>query len=138
MVQTDENLAVLLSIFRISEKLLPSGFTLKHSGDSLIKTYQGSRKINIERTRIFVDSVVRQFMLYVKNDKFNTLNNLPRYVLTEGDGFWKPTPPVFMAPIEPHWNKVRPFFLDSAQQFKVLLPAPYDTTKNSSYYKQLL
>jgi hypothetical protein len=40
-----------------------------------------------------------------------------------------------MAPVEPHWNSLRTFFLDSAQQFKPALPAVYDSSKTSDFYK---
>ena len=51
------------------------------------------------------------------------------------DGYWKPTPPVFMAPVEPNWSSLRTFVLDSAQQFKVLPPTIllYGHQLSSSY-----
>jgi len=137
LFQTDGNLAVLLGIFRTAEKLLPSGYILKISGDSVFKAFRPALKKDLFKTSKLVDSVVKQIMIYVRADRFNTLNNMPRYVLKEGGGYWQPTPPVFMSPIEPHWNKVRPFFLDSAQQFKVQPPTPYDTLPSSSFYKQV-
>jgi hypothetical protein len=137
LTNTDSELAVLLGIFKTAEKLLPSGYMFRRSTDSLMQAYPGTSKADAQKTAVLVDSVVKQLMVYVRQDRFNKLNNMPRYKLTEGDGFWKPTPPVFMAPIEPHWNKVRTFFLDSAQQFKVKPPAPYDKKATSSFYRQL-
>jgi hypothetical protein len=137
LTDTDSELAVLLGIFKAAEKLLPSGYMFKRSADSLMQAYRSDKKADRPKTAVLVDSVVKQLMVYVRQDRFNKLNNMPRYVLLEGDGYWKPTPPVFMAPIEPHWNKVRTFFLDSAQQFRVKPPAPYDKRPTSSFYKQL-
>lgn len=43
-----------------------------------------------------------------------------------------------MKAVEPHWNKLRPFILDSAQQFKPLPPTPFSIDKNSQFYKEAL
>jgi hypothetical protein len=91
----------------------------------------------LKKTAVLVDSVVMQIMKYVAGDGFNKLNNMPRYILRNGDGYWKPTPPAFMAPVEPHWNSLRTFYLDSVQQFKPEPPVPYDTARNSSFYKMM-
>lgn len=77
------------------------------------------------------------FIPYVRKDGFTKLNNLPRYTPKKGPGFWQPTAPAFMQALEPHWNKLRTFVIDSAQSFKVIPPALYDTSKQSSFYQQM-
>src|SRR5688572_31960728 len=44
--------------------------------------------------------------------------SFPKYTILEDPATWKPTPPAYMDAIEPHWNKIRPFAIDSATQFK--------------------
>jgi hypothetical protein len=132
LTDTDPDMTVLLTMLKAGERLLPSGYMVKNTTDSLVKLYAPSAK-----TIALADSLVAQLMRYVARDRFNKLNNMPRYVLKQGDGYWKPTPPVFMAPIEPHWNSLRTFILDSAQQYKPQPPAVYDSSRNSSFYKQL-
>ena len=39
--------------------------------------------------------------------------------------------------IEPHWNKIRPFFLDSAAQFKPIPPPAFSMDEDSPFYKEL-
>jgi hypothetical protein len=133
---TDKNLAILLSIMKAGERLLPSGYMVKKDTDSLMLA--NAKNPALKKTAALVDSVVVQIMKYVAGDGFSRLNNLPRYILTKGDGYWRPTPPAFMAPIEPHWNSLRTFYLDSAQQFKPEPPVAYDTAKNSSFYKMVM
>lgn len=43
-----------------------------------------------------------------------------------------------MPGIEPHWNKIRPFVIDSAAQFIPVPPPPFSMEKNSDFYKELL
>ncbi len=135
----DPSLAIILSVFKSGEKLLPSGYLLKKQIDSLKNLYINSKELTsvFTQTALLVDQVVQQMMPYIKGDGFTTLNNQPRYTPKNGDAYWQPTPPVFMAPVEPHWNTLRPFILDSAQQFKVAVPAAYDTVKTSSFFMQL-
>jgi hypothetical protein len=39
--------------------------------------------------------------------------------------------------IEPHWNKIRPFALDSAAQFKPVPPPEFSMEEDSYFYKEL-
>jgi hypothetical protein len=133
---TDKNLAILLAIMKTGERLLPSGYMVKKDTDSLLAA--NSKNPALKKTSILVDSVVAQIMKYVAGDGFSRLNNMPRYILRTGDNYWKPTPPAFMSPIEPHWNSLRTFYLDSAQQFKPEPPVAFDTAKNSSFYKMMM
>jgi hypothetical protein len=40
--------------------------------------------------------------------------------------------------LEPHWNKIRSFVLDSADQFKPIPPPKFSMNKNSDFYKELV
>jgi hypothetical protein len=39
--------------------------------------------------------------------------------------------------LEPHWNKIRPFVLDSAAQFKPIPPPAFSMDEYSKFYKEL-
>lgn len=136
---TDKSLACVLTVFRAAEKLLPSGYLIRKEIDSLqlLWSKTSASKQLYENTNNMVVSAVAQMVTYARADGFTRLNNMPRYTPKTGDAFWQPTPPVFMSAIEPHWNKLRPFFLDSAQQFVPERPVVYSKAKNSSYYKLL-
>ena len=135
----DVSLAIILSVYKSGERLLPSGYLLKSQIDSLSSLYSIDRKQQAiyNHSAALVDTVLKNLMLYVKADGFTKLTNYERYTPLLADGYWKPTPPAFMAPVEPHWNKVRTFMIDSAQQFRVNAPAVYDSSKTSSYYIEL-
>lgn len=133
---SDDKLAAILSIYKCGKKLLPSGYLLDKDLVLLKDKYSIDKKheaIFIQTSNL-VDTIIENILSYAKKDGFNKLNNLPRYINKEGDGYWKQTPPTFMLPIEPHWNSLRTFLLDSAQQFKPAAPTKYDTSKNSDFY----
>lgn len=50
---------------------------------------------------------------------------------------WQPTPPAYMDGIEPHWDKIRPLVIDSAQQFKPAPPLAFSMEENSDFHKEL-
>jgi hypothetical protein len=53
----------------------------------------------------------------------------------DSESTWKPTPPAYMDAVEPHWNKIRTFVIDSASQFKCERPPVFSKDKNSDFYK---
>lgn len=71
---------------------------------------------------------------YASKDNYHQSRSFPKYTVTREEGTWEPTPPAYMEAIEPHWNKIRTFVLDSAAQFKPLAPPPFSTEKGSEFY----
>lgn len=134
---TDAKLAYILAVYKTGQKLMPSGYLLNQQVAALKKKYciDKLHHLKFNQTSNLVDTIVSHLFDYAKKDKFNQLNNLPRYIFKEGDGYWKQTPPAFMLPIEPHWNTLRTFLLDSAQQFKPSPPVSFDTVKGTEFYQ---
>ena len=137
-IHTDKNLASILMVYRCAEILLPSGYLIKKEIDSLknIFTNEGDQ-LFFNKTLELVNNYLNYFIPYVRKDGFTKLNNLPRYTPKKDPGSWQPTAPAFMQALEPHWNKLRTFVIDSAQSFKVVPPAIYDTSKQSAFYQQM-
>jgi hypothetical protein len=75
---------------------------------------------------------------WAQQDGYNERTALSMYTVTREPGKWQPTPPDYMDAIEPHWNTIRPFFLDSADQFSNHPPTDFDTIPGSSFYEGTL
>ncbi|MEN8787447.1 MAG: vanadium-dependent haloperoxidase, partial [Flavobacteriales bacterium] len=72
-------------------------------------------------------------------DQYIQTRTMPKYTVAISDASrWQPTPPAYMDAIEPHWNKIRPFLLQSADQFKPLPHPKFSLEKDSDFYKELL
>ena len=80
--------------------------------------------------------IATQVQAWAAKDNYKQTRSFAKYSVSEDDGSWRPTPPAYMKAIEPHWNKLRPFLLDSASQFKPIAALEYSTDKNSSFYKE--
>ncbi len=71
-------------------------------------------------------------------DFYKKTRSLRRYSHKREAGKWIPTPPAYIAAIEPNWNLMRCLFMDSASQFKPEQPAIYSSDSTSRFYQQLL
>lgn len=69
-------------------------------------------------------------------DNYKQSRSFPKYSILNDPATWKPTPPAYMDAVEPHWNKIRTFAIDSAAQFKPVPPTPFSTVKGSAFYKE--
>lgn len=79
--------------------------------------------------------VAQHILAWVAEDNYKQTRSLPRYAVNSDDGSWKPTPPAYMKAIEPNWNKIRTFLIDSVAQFKPVPPPVFSLEKNSLFYK---
>lgn len=85
----------------------------------------------------FGETMAKAILEYAKEDGYNQTRGLKYTVLNE-PGSWSPTPPAYMDAIEPFWNKVRPFVLDSASQFMPGQPSEFSMDEESLFYKETM
>jgi PAP2 superfamily len=133
-------LSALLAMMETAGKMQPSGTLLlqyeKQFLDSCLSA--GFDEEVVENSKRYAGIVSKQVLAYAKADRYNKISNYPRYTSLTKEGSWYPTPPAFIAAIEPYFNTVRPFTLDSASQFKPLPPVEFSADKNSAFFKQML
>ncbi|MEY4931446.1 MAG: hypothetical protein RI909_2170 [Bacteroidota bacterium] len=89
-----------------------------------------------ERSINYGTKVAEHVIAWSSKDNYKQSRSFPKYSIQNDLSTWKPTPPAYMDAVEPHWNKIRPFGIDSAQQFKPAPPTPFSTDKNSQFYKE--
>ena len=89
-------------------------------------------------SRKVADSVANHILRWSKKDNYLQLRTAPKYTVTEEEGRWTPTPPMYAQAIEPHWMEIRTMVMDSASQFRPVPPPVYNIkNKNSEYYRYL-
>ena len=81
------------------------------------------------------EAVADEILAYASEDNYHQSRSFGKYTVKNDLGAWKPTPPAYIEGIEPHWNKIRPFFLDSANQFAPVAPPLFDTIPESTFYQ---
>jgi hypothetical protein len=137
----DFSLAALFAFSKVGNAVtFPEG--------SMMGYYDGLKKMadsagmppeTLTNTIEFSDSIVAAIIRWSKKDNYAQTRTAERYtVLSNVQGRWIPTPPMYATAIEPHWCEIRPMVMDSASQFKPVPPPVFDPkNKNSVYYKSL-
>lgn len=136
----DIRLAALLAMIQTAEKLQPSGFLLKTVETKLLDScrHAGYSAALINVSLNYAASISKQILLFARSDGYNRISNFPRYTPSGKEGEWYPTPPAYFSPVEPYFNTVRSFTLDSAAQFKPVHPILFSSSKKSEFYKNMV
>lgn len=91
-----------------------------------------------DRSVAFGHAVGKKILERAATDNYKESRGYPRYTPSGERGKWKPTAPDYMDAIEPYWNTLKPFVIDSPGQFKPVAPPSFDLNAGSEYYKQVM
>lgn len=134
-------LASVQAMLKVGRTLIFSEKELDQFYDSIIEEFKSSGIPDdvFERSIAYGDEVASAVITWSSKDNYKQSRSFPKYsILLNEPSTWKPTPPAYMDAVEPHWNKIRPFVLDSAQQFKPAPPTPFSIDKKSQFFKEAL
>ena len=134
------SLSAVLAMIETAKKMQPTGKDLEDFRkvfiDSCIKAGFDEEVIAVSTS--YAQWVSTSMLKFAKADKYNRISNYIRYTPVGGEGTWAPTPPGNFAAVEPYFNTIRSFTLDTCSQFKPAPPAPFSREKNSAFYKMML
>ncbi|MGC3944952.1 MAG: vanadium-dependent haloperoxidase [Chryseolinea sp.] len=138
--QPDLSFCANYTMLQVGKQIMPSGPMLEERQKSLLATFRKKYKMSKSAADAHVrycEEVAAQVMTYARKDAYGKLSTYKRYTPSKEEGHWYPTPPEYMSAVEPQWKTIRPFFLDSASQFKPDRPAPFSKDTTSSFYRQM-
>lgn len=133
-------LASLHAFFKVGEDLLFSTDMLTEFKDSLYTDFREkglSRKV-MDASMEYGEVVAAHVLNYAAADNYKETRGTQKFTVTDEPGRWIPTPPAYMDAIEPSWMTIRPFVLESADQFKPEPPVPYSMEEGSAFYKEVM
>ncbi|WP_423146171.1 vanadium-dependent haloperoxidase [Rubrolithibacter danxiaensis] len=133
----DRDIAAVLCIYESGKSLLPSGSMMQKNEDDFLNFLTKSKitKQTITASLLVAQDISRQIVAWSKTDGYSKLSSRLRYTPAKGEGYWYPTPPAYMEPVDPHWNTLRTFFIDSAAQFTPERPTHFSKDSTSAFYK---
>jgi hypothetical protein len=128
-------LAGVYAFLLTGQKLIFSESILEDSIQAIVSSYRRKmpRKLYDESLR-YGRRVADVILAWAALDGYSETRKIRRYDLLREEGKWIPTPPAYMAAIEPHWRLIRPIALDSAAQFKPPAPTPFSKEKDTPFY----
>ncbi|WP_026768493.1 vanadium-dependent haloperoxidase [Asinibacterium sp. OR53] len=130
-------LSSVLAMLETASQMQPSGSRLRAYEQRLLDSCKelGYPEKMINNSKRYAVAISKRILAYAKADGYNKISNLPRYTPLKGDEYWYPTPPAFIAAVEPYFKTVRPFTLDSSAQFKPVPPVSFSADKQSAFFK---
>lgn len=134
----DFNFASLLAFCTVGNAVtFPEGSMDEYVNDLNMKVRNaGMPKDVFEQSVAYAAIVSRHIMAWSKNDNYLQTRSASKYTVKLEDGRWVPTPSMYAAALEPHWNEIRPMVLDSASQITAPAPPAYNMKdKDSPFYK---
>ena len=133
------DLAALIAHIDLSKKLIFSEDRIAVYRDSLYGVWEEQNEKEFLASKDYGLKVAAHVASWMDKDNYKQTRTMPKFSVDSDDpSRWQPTPPAYMSGIEPHWNKIRPFVIDSAGQFKPTPPPPFSMDKDSDFYKELL
>ncbi len=108
--------------------------------DSLIKELSANLDQAVVDSSISWGKKAGAFIIaWSKKDNFKETRNMPRYEVDyDNPAAWIPTPPKYIAALEPYWGTIRPFAMENPGEFSPGLAAPFSAEKGSDFYNYAL
>ena len=133
-------LASVQAMLKVGRSLVFSEDKLDNFYNNIMQEFKdtGMPDDVFDRSVAFGTKVADHVMAWSTKDNYKQSRSFPKYSILDDPATWKPTPPAYMDAVEPHWNKIRPFAIDSAGQFKPVKPTDFSTDKTSQFYKEAL
>jgi hypothetical protein len=141
--QPDPNLEYCFPLASL-QATLKTGRVFLFSEDKLDDFYNATMKGDawsalpddvVQRSLEYGTKVSEHIIAWSTKDNYKQTRSYPKYSIDNSPSTWKPTPPAYMDAVEPHWNKIRPFAIDSASQFRCSPPPKFSTDPKSEFYQ---
>jgi len=134
----NHELAALIAHMDVSRRLVFSEDKMKVFRDSLYNHWAEINESEFEASKEYGLAVAEHISAWMNGDNYNQTRTMPKFTVdTDDPSRWQPTPPAYMDGIEPHWNKIRPFVIDSAGQFKPTPPPPFSMEEGTAFYDEV-
>ncbi len=131
-------LSALIAHIEVSKTLVFSKDILERYSDSLYSIWSSENEAEFLASQEYALLVSAHINEWKSHDGYKEIRRMLKFVVNiNNPSRWQKTPPSFIEAIEPHWNKMRPFVLDSASQFKPIPPPVFSMDENSVFYKQV-
>lgn len=133
-VSVDPELSSLIALIYTASRYVFSDSSMLDSMNNILKPYIHYPLFKASEAwgKRVSDSVFN----WSKTDGYLRTRKLRRYSFGRDASSWKPTPPGYIAAVEPYWGQIRCIILDSLEAFRPPFVLPFSTDTASPFYKQ--
>jgi hypothetical protein len=131
----DPQLTALLAFCKVARMVVFSEQMIDELGERFKREANevGLSESTIDASERTADSFARKLAPWMKNDGYTYTRTLQRFTSASTTGGWSETPPDYSAALEPHWQDIRPFILESSAAFVVSPMYGYSIEKGSDF-----
>lgn len=131
-------MAAMVAFYQVAARLVFSENMVTSQRDQFYEkvTKLGMTKKTLKASIEFGEAMGQHILDYASKDNYHQSRSFEKYTPSNDLKSWKPTPPAYMEGIEPNWNKIRTFVLDSATQFIPKPPTPFDILPESAFFEE--
>jgi hypothetical protein len=132
-------LAALLSFCNIARKVVFSEHYIEDLKNEFLAKARNEKlsENTINASLSYADSISGHLSKWIDKDNYIQSRTFDRFTSTKQPEKWRETPPDYIEALEPYWDQLRPLVIDSASIFLAKPPPPYDTSKESEFYKMV-
>jgi len=132
-------IAALVAYFEVGKQLIFSEDRITSYRDSLYNSWIDFDKNTFESSKNYGLQVANHIKEWMSQDNYSETRTMSKFTVdSDVVSRWQPTPPDYMDGIEPHWDKIRPFVIDSAQQFKPKDHPEFSLKKGTDFHNELI
>lgn len=133
-------LAAVKAILTVGRAMVVSEQKVDTFYTAIVKEFRASGMPEevVNNSIAYGEEVAKAILAWASKDNYKETRTFTKYAVSYDEASWKPTPPAYFKAVEPHWNKIRPFVLDSATQFVPVPPPAFSSDKGSTFYKEAL
>lgn len=91
----------------------------------------------LEQSLVYSQQAAAHVLAWADGDMYKETRTYQKHGIGSEADEWQPTPPAYMEAIEPHWNKIRPFVLDTASQFMPARPSAFSTQQETLFMQEV-
>ncbi len=132
------SLAAVYAYMMVGKQLVFSEPVLQDSLNVILKWYEAKKikKTIYDNSLLYGQQVADSMKRWIAQDQYKETRKIRRYSYSKQEGKWIPTPPGYIAAVEPYWNKIRTIALDSAGQFPPSPAIAFGKQKETAFYQQ--
>jgi hypothetical protein len=139
--EIDFHFAALLAFTKVGNAVtFPEGSMMAYYDELREKAEDAGMPASVLKNSVaFSDTIVATILKWSKKDNYAQTRSAEKYTVTNEEGRWIPTPPMYAQAVEPHWKEIRCLVMDSCSAFSPPRPPMFDVKdKNSAFSKAMM
>ncbi len=135
----DYPLAAILAFTKVGNAVtFPEGSMMEYY-DNILKQADSAGMPGevLDNSKLYADQVSDQILAWAKKDNYAQTRSSEKFTVTDEDGRWVPTPPMYAQGMEAHWKEIRTLILDSSSECMPGRPPAYNMKDSTSRFYRL-